>query len=288
MRAFAIIPSILLVAACAHQPPAAVRPVAAVVAAERAFSARAQVVNVRDAFVENFAPDAVAFTPEPGPAFPSLREGPPWGVHIAWRPVDAGASCAGDLGWTTGPADYRRTADGPVFRRGYYSSVWTRGADGTWRVLLDLGAGIPLDAPSEADWSAPTPQPSCAASVASSAADAELGYAMTQLVALSETDAVEAFGRLLHPRARLHRSGAAPALGVDAVRAALFVHPRLRLTQDGMRVASSGDLAYGYGRGAWLDAAGEQRFVYVLVWERVAAGWTLRLIVQDAVRPPPG
>jgi hypothetical protein len=277
--------SLLLLAACASPASRPVRPVAAVVEAERAFSARAQVVNARDAFVEYFAPDAVAFTPEPGPAFPGLTAGPPWGVRIAWDPVDAGASCAGDLGWTTGNADFRNTADGPVIRRSYYASVWIRDAQGRWKVIADLGPGIPLDAAREAEWSAPRPQPPCRSSAAKPSRD-ELRQLEGLLAAAAETDAVAAFGARLHPAVRLQRTGAAPVIGADAVRGALAAHPRLRQAPDGVGIADSGDLGYGYGRGSWLDAAGEQRFVYLQVWERVASGWTLRLIVQDAVRPP--
>lgn len=280
------LPLLIVVAACARAPAPVERPIAAVVAAERAFSARAQVVNVRDAFVENFAPDAVVFTPEPAPAFPGLREGPPWGVHIAWDPVAAGAACSGELGWTTGRADYRRDARGEIFRRGYYSSVWARQADGRWKVLVDLGVGIPLDAPREPDWVDGAVQSPCAPA---SAGDASVAFARAEaeLAAQAQTDAVAAFGARLHPAVRLHRTGAAPTLGAAAVRQALAEHPQLRLLQAGSRVATSGDLGYSYGTGAWLEAAGEQRFVYLQVWERVGEAWVLRLIVQDAVKPRP-
>jgi ketosteroid isomerase-like protein len=275
------------VAACAEAPPPAVRPTAAVAAAERAFSARAQVVNARDAFVEHFAPDAILFAPEPSPAFPGLTEGPPWGVNIVWGPAAAGAACSGELGWTTGPAEYRRQPGGEVFRRGYYSSIWTRNADGPWKVLVDLGVGIPLDAPREADWTDAGAQPPCPPQRGDAAGfTTDLARADELLISQTTSDAVAAFGARLHPEARLHRSGVAPVLGAEAVRSALADRPKLRLTRGGLRAAASGDLGFSYGSGAWLDAAGEQRFAYLLVWERVGPDWALRLIVQDAVKPP--
>jgi hypothetical protein len=277
----------LLLVACVGVLQHPTRPVATVVAAERAFSARAQQVNVRDAFVEHFAPSAIAFTPEPGPAFPGLTEGPPWGVHIAWGPVDAGASCDGALGWTTGNADYRRAPDGPIFRRGYYSSVWIRDAQGAWKVLVDLGTGIPLDSAREAEWSKPAPQAKCPP-LTTRAGSAYLRQIDDELAARADTDAVAAFGARLHPAVRLHRTGAAPVIGADAVRRALADHPRLRQASDRVVNAGSADLGYSYGRGTWLDAAGEQRFVYLFIWEQTDAGWLLRLIVQDAITPPAG
>ena len=80
-----------------------------IVAAERAFAARAQVVNARKAFAEYFGPDAIMFSPFPAPAFPRLRETPDWSVNIQWRPVAAAVSGAGDMGYTTGPSEFRRT-----------------------------------------------------------------------------------------------------------------------------------------------------------------------------------
>ena len=288
MKHASLVLPLLLSVACAEAPPPVTRPIAEVVAAERAFSARAQVVNARDAFVENFAPDAILFSPEPSPAFPALTEGPPWGVNIVWGPAVAGAACSGDLGWTTGPAEYRRQPGGEVFRRGYYSSIWTRGADGPWKVLVDLGIGIPLDAPREPDWVESGAQAPCAPVLADAAGfTTDLARADALLASMAEADAAAAFGARLHPAARLHRTGVAPVIGADAVRQALADHPKLRLAKDGLRAAVSGDLGFSYGRGAWLDAATEQRFVYLLVWERVAGDWLLRLIVQDEIKPPP-
>lgn len=277
-----------LVAGCAEAPAPAIRPIAQVAAAERAFSARAQVVNARDAFVEHFAPEAILFAPEPKPAFPGLAEGPPWGVNIVWGPAAAGAACSGELGWTTGPAEYRRQPGGELFRRGYYSSIWTRNADGPWKVLVDLGVAIPVDAPGEADWSEPGEQSPCTTPRGDAAAfTTDLARADELLIRQTESDAVAALGARLHPQARLHRSGVAPVLGAAAVRIALADRPKLRLARSGLRAAASGDLGFSYGTGAWLGATGEQRFAYLMVWERVGPDWTLRLIVQDALKAPP-
>lgn len=140
-------------AASSRQAPS---PVAEVVAAERAFAARAQQVDARDAFAEHFAPDAQWFAP-PGPVFPALIEGPPWGVDIRWRPVDAGIARSGDLGWTTGPAEYRKAkGDATPFRWGYYTSVWLRQPDGRWKVAIDGGITVPQPTMAVPDWNPDT------------------------------------------------------------------------------------------------------------------------------------
>ena len=103
-----------------------------VVASERAFAARAQVVNARQAFVEYFASDAIFFAPFAAPAFPRLRESADWGVNIQWRPAAAAISGAGDMGYTTGPAEYRPSADAAPTGFGHYTSVWQRQTDGRY------------------------------------------------------------------------------------------------------------------------------------------------------------
>lgn len=58
------------------------------------------------------------------------------------RPVRAFASAAGDLGWTWG--EYQWVHPGAGRREsGHYVRVWTRGARGEWRVLLDAVAPRP-------------------------------------------------------------------------------------------------------------------------------------------------
>lgn len=60
------------------------------------------------------------------------------------RPARAFASRAGDLGWTYGEYSYVHPGAG---RResGHYVRVWRRGADRSWRVLLDVVAPRPAE-----------------------------------------------------------------------------------------------------------------------------------------------
>jgi len=60
---------------------------------------------------------------------------------LTWDPVLAEVSESGDLGYTVGRYESRRTgADGePVVTTGSYVTIWRRGADGTWKVALDIG-----------------------------------------------------------------------------------------------------------------------------------------------------
>lgn len=63
------------------------------------------------------------------------------GARLTWSPLRADASDDGTLGYTLGEYQSESTGpDGaPVIGRGLYVSVWRKEADGSWRVVMDLG-----------------------------------------------------------------------------------------------------------------------------------------------------
>src|SRR5688572_13940925 len=76
--------------------------------AERAFAKTALETNIRDAFFENMADDAILFRPTPvnGKEFFRNRPANP-GPVLAWYPSYAEISGTNDMGWTTGPWEFR-------------------------------------------------------------------------------------------------------------------------------------------------------------------------------------
>jgi hypothetical protein len=102
--------------------------------AERAFAAAAQTDGQWTAFRAYAAPDGVLFTPQQVNAQEWLkgRADPPQAVM--WWPAEAWISCDGTTALTTGPwlRDGGRTA-------GYFTTVWRRQPDGSWKWLLDHG-----------------------------------------------------------------------------------------------------------------------------------------------------
>ncbi|MGE3189696.1 MAG: hypothetical protein AB7N90_08440, partial [Vicinamibacterales bacterium] len=77
--------------------------------AERAFAARAAATSVRDAFIEYFADEAVAFSPDPSPAREGLVASPPSppGLELLWEPRLGDVAASGELGYLTGPFEQR-------------------------------------------------------------------------------------------------------------------------------------------------------------------------------------
>jgi uncharacterized protein DUF4440 len=262
-----------------------------VVGAERAFAARAQVINPRQAFIEYFAPDAIAYTPFPGPAFPGLREGPDWPVNIQWRPVAAAISGAGDMGYTTGPSEHRKTAADPPARFGHYTSVWQRQENGSFLVRIDIGIDHPAPVQHAPDWQPPTQPPVVAEPLSPdrrAAAERQMRDLDARIGAAAQQDPSTAFAQVLADDARLHLGGSHPVIGRVAALAALSGGNRtFDWSPEGAAMAESGDFGFAYGRGRWRRVATAESgdLVYLNVWQLRGDAWRMIVHVSHAVRP---
>jgi len=112
--------------------PVATAPVATAVDAERAFAADARRLGQWTAFRKWADPGAVLFTPQAVWAHGYLRgrKNPP--VPLRWSPAQSFVSCDGRTAVNTGP--WRQ---GPA--SGTFTTLWIRGANGTWRWSVDGG-----------------------------------------------------------------------------------------------------------------------------------------------------
>jgi ketosteroid isomerase-like protein len=257
--------------------------------AERAFVRMAAEKGFRDSFYAYFADDGIAFNPHPFRVRIALAGQPstPPPMGADWAPVFGDISAAGDLGWNTGPLLYAGR-DGQPDRHGMFFSVWKRQADGSFRVVLDVGsdtpeAVVPLDEPPHSSWrpgSAPQ-------SAADGAAARELLLAVER--AFLATSAAESLGRAYGSRladeARLHRPGVMPVVGrvalnewANAQGAKYHGEP---LFAD---VARSGDLGYAWGSYERIGESADAGY-YSRVWKKDSRGeWR---IVMDTVSPVP-
>ena len=67
------------------------------------------------------------------------------GNSLRWKPVLAGVSASGDLGYTVGES-LRTVTDekGQLTQsRGRYVTIWRKQKDGSWKVELDTGSSTP-------------------------------------------------------------------------------------------------------------------------------------------------
>jgi ketosteroid isomerase-like protein len=118
---------------------------------ERAFEAMAGEKGIHEAFVHFAADDAVFFDVDPqklrGPAALAARRSNWWAsvVALKWRPVGVDVAASGELGYTWGTSEIHISKkDGTVqVVQCLYVSIWKRGADGSWRYVLDTGSEYP-------------------------------------------------------------------------------------------------------------------------------------------------
>jgi ketosteroid isomerase-like protein len=106
-------------------------------------------------FAEWFADDGVALGNGAAPligkvAIVKSANWSPKDYQLTWTPTDAMMGPSGDMGYTWGHYEGRsKDANGnPVLTSGRYITMWRKGADGSWKVVLDAGAN---DAPTAGD-----------------------------------------------------------------------------------------------------------------------------------------
>jgi hypothetical protein len=263
----------LLATAAQAATPATPADPAPVVAAERAFAARAAVIGVAPSFLEYMTDDAIVFSPDPllaravygGRAPPKLpKDG---GTLLNWWPNFAGIARSGDLGFTTGPATVNGGKPGV-----FYFTVWARQPDGGWKWVYDGGV--------EADGSAaPGPDAAPLALPPGDAKPMSPGAAMNQvraaeiaLAAWARTDVVAALKAVLAPDARVQGSNLGPATTPAAVEKELATRAKtIAFGPIGGGASHAGDLVWTYGDARWAEGRGH----YVRIWQRRAGKWAL-------------
>lgn len=266
--------------------------------AERAFSAMSEEKGVREAFLTYLADDSIVFRPKPVPGKAAYENMPTASSAVlTWNPEYAEISCAGDLGFTTGPyqARDRATRDRPP-RFGHYVSVWERQANGEWKVSLDAGISHPQ----------PGMEPGTVASLPEGAPRrrgprVDRNSERTELlneearfaqVARSKS-LMEAYLDFAADDVRLCRDGALPVLGKTALLKTISVSSRKYDWGPADAVVSStGDLGYVFGEAEGVSADKDAPFEtssFLRIWRRLASGgWRIALDLAIPVSAEPG
>jgi ketosteroid isomerase-like protein len=223
-----------------------------VMQSDRDFAALAQVSDVRSAFEQYLADDAVLFRPLPERGRDWLESHEPANGTLDWAPAGALVACDRSLAVTIGT--WRYTAPGTrTVEAGQYLTAWRHDDAEGWRIVLD--EAVAFD------------------SVAALA---------TRLRSSTRTSCSSGGPHLAKLDAAESLANGAIALQAPPGAAA----PHLQARQLGAFKGGGADIAITYGEvtgGAAADADEDDvRAVYVRVWQRFDANWTL---VIDAVSP---
>ncbi len=238
-----------------------------VLAAERAFARAAASEPLAEVMLRHLDPEGLLFQPQPVHAAEWIAaHRAAWSGTLTAVPTDLRIARSRDLAYTVGPS-WHRGADGRE-TTGSFLTVWRVQPDSSYRILLDAVVDHAFAAPPDTT----SIRYAVAAAPVVCGPDPDLDL---ELEALLEIDRAGA-GAAVAPYARLHREGAPPLSGAEAVRAAGAGQGAEPV---GGGLSRSVDLAYTYGRLAEPSGG-----YYVRLWTREPeAGWLL----AEEVRLPP-
>ena len=110
------------------------------VAAERGFAVLSVEKGMKTAFLTYLASDGVIFRPGPVNGRSVWEKRPEPQATLVWEPSFAEVAGAGDMGWTTGPWEFRPAPERKLpTGYGHFVTVWKRVGDGNWRAAVDIG-----------------------------------------------------------------------------------------------------------------------------------------------------
>ena len=230
----------------------------------------------------------MALVPEPASWKARLRAGPavPFSEHeLLWEPRVGDVAASGELGWLTGPSAFTNKKDKKEPQYGNYLSAWRKQADGSWKVLLDIGTDSPGPVTFPEGFHRYAFGPRYVGKEPKAAATASLlerDRALNARLAKEEPSVV--YGAFLARNARLHRQGSKPVVGRDAAAEWLTVNSSDLIAVTGTgESARSGDFGYTYG--TYTAQGAPRKGSYMRLWSRTMEGqW---LIVTDVASPPP-
>lgn len=259
---------------------------------EQAFSKTAEVKNARDAFMAFIADDGLLFRPLAvnGKKWMSEHPVPTSEKHplLAWQPAFAGMAEAGDLGFTTGPWEFKSDIkDEKPAGYGHFVTMWKKQQDGSWKFVVDLGISHPISGGPLTIWKVEDkPQSKTAKSVDVAKATQTLIEKDRAFAAAVNESLVKAFENTSAADVRLYLPDKLPFIGREASLAALSTNPRMHYQPSGGDVSRSGDLGYTHGTYELVSSEDQTKVLghgsYLRIWKNQGGTWH---IVLDVTNP---
>jgi ketosteroid isomerase-like protein len=254
------------------------------VEAERSYAKLALEKDFRAASLQVFTDDAVIFAPGPqsGKRYWEKETEVPF---LIWRPIFASIARSADLGYTTGPWEYKKSRDDAKPQAfGDFITIWKRQADGLWRVVLDVGINHPQPKESAGEVKTFVPDFPIARfeSVRQRLQDAERNF--TDSLA---QDAGAAVVAQAGDEIRVYRHGAVPAVGRTAAKVMLGSDQEKQTRKRaGSGMSQSADLAYDYGEYSSEHETITEHGIYLSIWQLdLSSEWRLMLDLQKKAPP---
>lgn len=264
---------------------------------ELAFAKISVEQGVRPSFMAFIADDGILFRPRAvkGKQWMTEHPVPPSDKRpvLSWYPTVADIARAGDMGYTTGPWEYKSDIhDAKPVAFGNFLTVWKRQADGSWKFAIDLGISNPQPDKPAAPWQLQKnyrqPAKGQEANVQREQA-ALFGEDGVFSGSFNFSDAQTAFESFAAADVRVFRDGKFPFVGKTAAATALPDGSTVWTWQPALvSVSRSGDLGYTYGTYRVTSKDFSEKLLesgnYYRVWKKQAGKWKL---VADLTNPIP-
>ena len=257
---------------------------------EQAFSKTAEVKNARDAFMEFIADDGLLFRPNAvnGKKWMNEHPVPPSEKHplLAWQPIFAQMAAAGDLGFTTGPWEFKGDIkDEKPAGYGHFVTLWKKQADGQWRFVLDLGISHPESGGPLKIWQVEdsTKKSSFKAIDVPKMTELLLQQDKTYAGDVLKLGWAVSFRQAARSDARLYLPQHLPYIGREtAVGALLTSKATVTYHPAAGDVSRSGDLGYTHGTYEKSDTNNAvERGSYLRIWQKQGNTWQIALDVTN-------
>ena len=279
-------------------PNARISAARSLVEAELAFDKRAAQEGNDAAFLSVLEDSGILFRPGPVNGKAWVRRQQRDSSRLTWFPSFVEVSESEDLGYSTGPYQWRSDAESKQVSHGHFVSVWGR-REGSWKLLLDTGSphAAPViesavfePGPTKATAIARTPPPFSFEALK----DLELEFSNKA----SASGIVSAYNDYLATGAKFYRAGSQPTSRPEDIQKALErADGIIKWTCLGGAVARSNDLGYSYGTRAYtpdpkaipkpetMSKHAARLYSFLHIWKRQPSGrWK---VILDLENPMP-
>jgi ketosteroid isomerase-like protein len=248
--------------------------------AERKFIKQAKEENTRDAFIANLADDALTFDKDIHIGTDYLKAQTPNEGWLFWDPIYSDISKSGDLGFNTGPWEYRvKRSDEKAVAFGQFVTVWKK-VNGEWKAAIDIG--ISHDVPKLIEqWKTSTV---LLKDTKTKTGDykQELLDVEKKFIASLAVKHNDAYADVISTDARFYRGGSEPKISPSEIQDFLKIskNPVTFTPVDGT-ISAAGDMGFVYGRTlAKIEKDGvakEHPSFYMRIWKKENGKWKIAL-----------
>jgi len=256
---------------------------------EYSFVSAAGELGMRDAFLKFIADDGIIFRPAPLNGKKFLSEAPNRAGLLSWYPAHADISGAGDMGFTTGPADLRRDKDSAAIWFGNFCTVWQKQLNGEWKFEIDIGNQTDKPSVNETPlkYQANGSFSGQLIKGVSRNKPNELFTLDRQFRTISEKLGIAGtYKKFVNDETRILRDGVYPVIGIDQI-------DHFWRTQNisinfkplGGKLSLSKDFGFTYGELEMVNNAenGRERFYYMRVYKKDGKHWVIAAEVQSKI-----